>query len=59
LGVRALAVPIFDHEGKIAAGLVVFGPAQRIDDQNKKKILKSILECSKKISKGIGGKTGN
>ena len=59
LGVRALAVPVFDHEGKIAAGLVVFGPAQRIDDQKKEKILKSILECSKKISKGIGGKTGN
>jgi len=59
LGVRALAAPVFDHEGKIAAGLVVFGPAQRIDDQTKEKILKSIFECSKKISKGIGGKIGN
>jgi len=59
LGVRALAVPIFDHEGKIAAGLVVFGPVQRIDDQKKEKILKSILECSKKISERIGGKMGN
>jgi DNA-binding IclR family transcriptional regulator len=59
IGVRALAAPIFDHEGKVAAGLVVFGPAQRIDDQKKEKILKSILECSKKISKRIGGKTGN
>ncbi len=59
LGVRALAAPIFDHEGKIAAGLVVFGPTQRIDDQKKEKILKSILECSKKISKRIGGKIGN
>jgi IclR family KDG regulon transcriptional repressor len=59
IGVRALAAPIFDHEGKIAAGLVVFGPAQRIDDQKKEKILKSILECSRKISKRIGGKVGN
>jgi IclR family transcriptional regulator, KDG regulon repressor len=59
LGVRALAAPIFDHEGKIAAGLVVFGPVQRIDDQTKEKILKSTLECSRKISKGIGGKIGN
>jgi DNA-binding IclR family transcriptional regulator len=59
LGVRALAAPIFNYEGKIAAGLVVFGPAQRIDDQKKEKILKSILECSKKISKRIGGKVGN
>jgi IclR family transcriptional regulator, KDG regulon repressor len=59
LGVRALAAPIFDHEGKIAAGLVVFGPAQRIDDQKKEKTLKSILECSKKISKSIGGRIGN
>jgi IclR family KDG regulon transcriptional repressor len=59
IGVRALAAPIFDHEGKIAAGLVVFGPAQRIDDHKKEKILKSILECSKKISSRIGGKIGN
>jgi IclR family KDG regulon transcriptional repressor len=59
IGVRALAAPIFDHEGKIAAGLVVFGPTQRIDDQKREKILKSILECSKKISKRIGGKAGN
>jgi len=59
LGVRALAAPIFDHEGKIAAGLVVFGPTQRIDDQKKEKILKAIFECSKKISKRIGGKVGN
>ena len=59
LGVRALAAPIFDHEGKIAAGLVVFGPAQRIDDYKKEKILKAIFECSKKISSRIGGKIGN
>ena len=59
LGVSALAAPIFDHEGKIAAGLVVFGPTQRIDDQKKEKILKSIFECSKKISRKIGGKIGN
>lgn len=44
LGIRALAAPIFDHEGRIAAGLVVFGPAQRIDDQRKKKILKAVLD---------------
>ncbi len=59
VGVRAVAAPVFDHEGKIAAGLVVFGPTQRIDEQKKEKILKSILECSKKISKMIGGKIGN
>ena len=59
LGVKALAAPIFDQDGKIAAGLVVFGPSQRIDDQKKEKILKSLLECSKKISKSIGGKVGN
>jgi len=59
IGVRALAAPIFDHEGKIAAGLVVFGPAQRIDDHKKEKILKAIFECSKKISSRIGGKIGN
>ena len=59
LGVRALAAPIFDHEGKIAAGLVVFGPAQRIDDHKKEKILKAIFECSKKISSRIGGRIGN
>jgi len=59
LGVRALAVPIFSHEGKIAAGLVVFGPTQRIDNHKKEKILKSILECSKEISKRIGGKVEN
>jgi len=59
LGVRALAAPIFDHDGKIAAGLVVFGPTQRIDDHKKEKILKAIFECSKEISKRIGGKVGN
>jgi IclR family transcriptional regulator, KDG regulon repressor len=59
LGVRAMAAPVFDHEGKIAAGLVVFGPIQRIDDPRKENILKSMLECSKKISRKIGGRIGN
>ena len=53
LGVRALAAPIFDHEGRIAAGLVVFGPVQRIDDHKKEKILKGIFDVSKKIQVGL------
>ncbi len=57
-GIRALAAPIFDHEGNIMAGLVVFGSSQRIDDGKKEIILKEILEYSKKISERIRGKIG-
>ena len=55
LGVRAFAAPIFNHEGKISAGLTVFGPIQRITGPKKETILKLILEYSQKISEEIGG----
>jgi DNA-binding IclR family transcriptional regulator len=55
LGVRAFAAPIFNHEGKIIAGLTVFGPIQRITGPKKETILKLILEYSQKISEEIGG----
>jgi IclR family transcriptional regulator, KDG regulon repressor len=54
-GVMALAAPIFDHESKIMAGLVVFGPSQRIDAARKEIIRKETLEYSKKISERVRG----
>ena len=56
-GVMALAAPIFDHEGKIMAGLVVLGPSQRIDDARKRIIAKETREYSKKISERVRGGT--
>jgi DNA-binding IclR family transcriptional regulator len=49
-GVRALAAPILDQRERIAAALVVYGPVQRIDGQKRERIVKLILEYSKRIS---------
>ena len=54
-GIRAIAAPIFDGEGKVPAGLTVFGPIQRIDGPRKEKVLNLVVEYSKRISERLRG----
>jgi DNA-binding IclR family transcriptional regulator len=56
LGFSAFAAPIFDHEGKIIAGLHVFGPMERTGTPKKEKIIELIGKYAKKISERITGK---
>jgi len=53
-GVRCLAAPICDHEGKVSASLSISGPAFRVDKKNVIHIAKKLKEYCNCISKEIG-----
>ncbi|MDP9282198.1 MAG: IclR family transcriptional regulator [Chloroflexota bacterium] len=49
-GVRGVAAPIFDPEGRIAAGLSVAGPAYRIDDARVGALVRAVREGAAEIT---------
>lgn len=53
-GAAALAAPIFGHNGGIAAGLAIAGPADRILGENKEKLLSGIIQSARTISAELG-----
>ena len=53
-GARAAAAPVFDSMGKIAAGITVAGPRDRINDEKVKQLIDMVIECSEKISSDLG-----
>ena len=55
-GIRAIAAPIFDEEGKVSAGLTVFGPMQRFNGPRKEQIANLVVEYSRRISQQLRGK---
>lgn len=58
-GAKALAAPIFDHMGRVLAGLTVSGPNDRINSHNKKQLIKMVKDCAQRISAGLGYTTSN
>ena len=54
LEVAAVAAPIFDHEQKVDAALVVVGPAQRFSDEYIPGISANLLASTRKISNLLG-----
>ena len=53
-GARAAAAPVFDSKGRIAAGITVAGPRDRINDETVKQLIDMVTECSVKISYDLG-----
>jgi DNA-binding IclR family transcriptional regulator len=53
-GARATAAPVFDSKGRIAAGITVAGPRDRINDEKVKQLIDMVTECSAKISYDLG-----
>ena len=54
VGVRCLACPIYDHTGKVIAGMSVTGPASRMTDEKLQRIRGRLSEAAKKISEVFG-----
>ena len=54
LGARAIGAPIFDHRGKIVAGLSIAGPRDRINPKNRAKLIRLLKETAQKISGDLG-----
>ena len=53
-GARAAAAPVFDSKGRMAAGITVAGPRDRINDEKVKQLINMVTECSAKISCDLG-----
>lgn len=53
-GIAAIAAPIFNHENKVPAALVIVGPVLRFTDENQKVMLQSLLEVTREISHLMG-----
>jgi DNA-binding IclR family transcriptional regulator len=53
-GARAAAAPVFDSRGRLAAGIAVAGPRDRINDETAQNLIKSVKESAGKISFDLG-----
>lgn len=49
-GVGSVAAPIFDHNGRLAAGITIIGPADRILGGNREKLIGMVTESAKTVS---------
>lgn len=56
IGLRCVAAPIFDYEGKARYGISVSGPAVRMTDDKIQESIKLIKEAAELISQKIGYK---
>ncbi len=53
-GVRCIAAPIYNHEGKVFASISVSGPVQRIPDAQVPEIARKVVRATLEISKRLG-----
>ncbi|HEU4963377.1 MAG TPA: IclR family transcriptional regulator [Bacilli bacterium] len=54
LGIRCVAAPIFDHRGKVVAGLSVAGPLMRMTEDRMTQCVEHVTFYAREISKKIG-----
>ena len=50
----AIAAPIFDHSGRLTAGLTIVGPPDRIFNGESKKLIEMTRHCAEIISQEMG-----
>ena len=53
-GIRCVAAPIYDREGKVVAALSVTAPRQRMGQERMKEIKRQVIETARSISRRIG-----
>jgi IclR family acetate operon transcriptional repressor len=53
-GARGVAVPIFDHEGRVAASLGVSGPHPRFSDRKARSLVPSLQGHAHALSEALG-----
>lgn len=57
-GLRCVAAPVFNHEGRVVASFSVAGPATRLTQARVQEILRQVRETSRQISYRLGYGTG-
>ncbi len=53
-GITCIAVPIFDHLGKVIAAVSISGPTMRMTKERMEKLQSQMIQIGKKISKRLG-----
>ena len=53
-GAGSVAAPIFDHNGRMAAGLTLVGPADRILGKNREMLIDMVSDSAHRISLALG-----
>lgn len=56
IGMRAIAAPVYDHTGHIAASVSLSGPAFRLDDKRLPELAAAVVETATEISQLLGAK---
>ena len=54
---NALAAPVFDRTGALAAVLSLQGPAARLTAERRREVLAALLEAAAELSRALGGAT--
>ncbi len=53
-GAAAVSAPIFDHKGKVVAGISIVGPRERITGENRLQLIDLVQGSARKISGDLG-----
>lgn len=54
IGIKCIAVPIYDYKGKTMAAISITGSALHLVGEMEKEVIASVIDCGKKISHRIG-----
>jgi IclR family acetate operon transcriptional repressor len=54
LGIRCIAAPILDHDGRAAAGISIAGPEQRVTRESVDRFAAVVREAAEEISRRLG-----
>jgi DNA-binding IclR family transcriptional regulator len=53
-GAIAIAAPYFDHTGRVAGSIGVFGPQARVDEAWERKAIRAVVEAATELSSALG-----
>jgi DNA-binding IclR family transcriptional regulator len=56
-GAGSLSVPVFDHDGSIAAAVCLAAPIERFDEATAQRLLPILQKAADRLTRGLGGRT--
>ncbi|WP_338471194.1 IclR family transcriptional regulator [Niallia sp. XMNu-256] len=59
VGLKCIAAPIFNHEGKVVSSISCAAPKTRLDEEKLPKVIAGIKEAAAEISRRLGYKENN
>ncbi len=54
IGLRCVAAPVYNNNGKIVAAVSISGPTTRIKEENLPELISGVQNCARKISSELG-----